>query len=155
MKAHWVWLPLSLTASLEWQRQVGLQLFLSARASWSTYRVPHQNKRNKKPKATNKTKKTPKTSLIPLRIRHSPQNKQTYLKASNSKRNSSNDSHFWLYSCHYLYETTLKGEGKRHYVQNKKAVLFFLVRTTLLIQLSTEDGPELLLLAFDYHVTET
>lgn len=38
---------------------------------------------------------------------------RTYLEASNSKGNSCNDSHFWLYNGHHLYKTTLMG-GKKH-----------------------------------------
>lgn len=38
---------------------------------------------------------------------------RTYLEASNSKRNSRNNSHFWLYNGHHLYKTTLMEEKKK------------------------------------------
>lgn len=50
---------------------------------------------------------------------------RTYLEASDSKRNSGNNSHFWLYNGHHHYKTTLMEEKFKKKVSTVQAIILW------------------------------
>lgn len=62
--------------------------------------------------------------VTPIRVMKQFLNTWIYLEASNSKRNSSNNSHFWFYNGHHLYKTTLMGEKKKT-IKSAPTIIFW------------------------------